>query len=223
MRRRSLLLGALAFGTTCGLFRPTAPAQSPQPFRIVIRREYSLADLVGSASSTCTYGRLWAVAPARNLVTEPILPQEQPVCETLELPHRGNSRCISQIPNGTYKAAAELHKELGWSIRLADVPGRSGVLIHAGNSIEQTDGCILVGTDRHPKGKCDCFVRDPAKKPIYDNNGCRVSGGPTTAEIGKACAAAGIALPGSKKALAALRGLYGDPTLKRPVNVTVIA
>jgi hypothetical protein len=91
-----------------------------------------------------------------------------------------------------------------------------------GNSIEQTDGCILVGTSRHPKGKCDCLVRDPAKKPIYDSKACRVSGGPTTAEISKACAAVGIALPGSERAIETLKSLYGDAALNRPISVALV-
>jgi hypothetical protein len=224
LRRREFIRASLTCGLAAAVSSTMALGQTPQqPFRLAIRREYSLSDLVGSGSSACTYGRLWVVAPTRNLVTEPLLRQEKETCETMELPHRGNAQCISHIPSGTYKAAAQENPRFGWHIRLADVPDRTGVLLHVGNSIEQTDGCILVGTDRHPKGKCDCLVRDPAKKLIYDDKGCRISGGPSTSEIGKACAAAGIALPGSVKAIQILKSLYADPMLKRPVSVIVLA
>jgi hypothetical protein len=220
--QRRQFVASLACGFAALAVSSAVAAETPaQPFRLVIRREYSLADLVGSGSSQCTYGRLWVIAPNRNLVTEPVLPQEKPTCETMELPHRGNTQCISQIPAGTYKATAQLSDRFGWHIRLADVPSRTEVLVHVGNSIQQTDGCILVGTSRHPKGKCDCLVLSPAKKPIYDSKGCRIAGGPTTTEIGQACATAGIALPGSQKALLTLQTLYGDATRKRPVSVAI--
>lgn len=53
------------------------------------------------------------------------------------------------IPEGTYRV------ELRWSPHfgaflpgLVDVPGRSDILIHVGNSLVDTEGCILVGTTR---------------------------------------------------------------------------
>ena len=57
------------------------------------------------------------------------------------------------IPAGRYKVV------YGWSEkfkrrmpRLLDVPYFSGILIHSGNTAEQTDGCILVGLNTE-KGK----------------------------------------------------------------------
>jgi hypothetical protein len=73
---------------------------------------------------------------------------------TLELPWRGNSHRISCIPSGQYLCrfcfSPAFRKDL---YRLDDVPGRSGVLIHAGNwagdvglgLISNSQGCILLG------------------------------------------------------------------------------
>lgn len=50
------------------------------------------------------------------------------------------------IPPGTYPLHWTLSPRLHtWTPRLMDVPGRSGILIHAGNTIDDTEGCILVG------------------------------------------------------------------------------
>lgn len=51
------------------------------------------------------------------------------------------------IPSGTYDAitnypSAKFHRNM---ILLLGVPGYSGVLIHAGNTVDDTRGCILVG------------------------------------------------------------------------------
>ena len=69
----------------------------------------------------------------------------QSICPlfALELPWRGNSKEISCIPTGTYKISPELTTSLGWVLRLHNVPGRDGVLIHAGNYPRNTHGCIL--------------------------------------------------------------------------------
>ena len=63
---------------------------------------------------------------------------------------RSNRRNISCIPSGTYRvephgwdpATTVKFKQTG---RLLDVPGRSGSLIHAGNTHLNTEGCLLVG------------------------------------------------------------------------------
>jgi hypothetical protein len=66
---------------------------------------------------------------------------------TLENPWQDNRPSVSCIPNGTYQVV------LAWSNRfnrlmprLVNVPGRTGILIHPGNTIRDTSGCILIGT-----------------------------------------------------------------------------
>lgn len=72
------------------------------------------------------------------------------VCQTLERPWNENKPKISSIPAGRYKVIRH-----GWENnspvkfkqvwQLCGVPNRSNILIHAGNTISDTEGCILVG------------------------------------------------------------------------------
>ena len=65
---------------------------------------------------------------------------------TLELPDRNNQQFISQIPAGSYLAQVSYSKKFGYNvIRLLNVPGREGVVIHRGNDPDDTQGCILPG------------------------------------------------------------------------------
>jgi len=70
-------------------------------------------------------------------------------CFTLELPWRDNAEDISCIPPGTYKAKITYSNKFKRDLpELLDVPGRSKVRIHAGNTTRDTLGCILVGEER---------------------------------------------------------------------------
>jgi hypothetical protein len=66
---------------------------------------------------------------------------------TLELPWLENKKAISCIPVGEYLMM------WGWSPRFRrnywriGVPGRTGILIHKGNYLKDTSGCILVGLE----------------------------------------------------------------------------
>lgn len=64
---------------------------------------------------------------------------------TLELPWRDNARDISCIPAGRYECRRETHPTYGRILRILDVRGRSGILIHAGNYPRCTRGCVLLG------------------------------------------------------------------------------
>jgi hypothetical protein len=78
---------------------------------------------------------------------------------TLELPWKENRRNISRIPAGEYEAIkyySPKHKRI--VILLLDVPERTSIEIHPGNTIKDTTGCILVGcarADINNDGKSD--------------------------------------------------------------------
>jgi hypothetical protein len=68
-----------------------------------------------------------------------------PICVTCEDPWNDNKTGISCIPEGAYSVmphSGPKYKDV-WILR--EVPGREAILIHNGNSIADTRGCILVG------------------------------------------------------------------------------
>ena len=68
-----------------------------------------------------------------------------PFALTLEEPWRENQRRVSCIPAGTYRCARVQSLKFGETFQVLDVPGRSGILFHKGNTLQDTEGCILVG------------------------------------------------------------------------------
>lgn len=82
------------------------------------------------------------------------------VAYTLEEPWNNNQEFISCIPPGIYKLVrhgwepnATTRKKRVW--RLEKVPGRSGVLIHEANTLNDISGCIGVGAGFGPHGLKD--------------------------------------------------------------------
>jgi len=81
----------------------------------------------------------------------------------LELPWAGNRNrksCIPPEPSETAVFDWQRHESprFGDSIWVRGVPGRSEILIHAGNFVSDTAGCILVGdtpTDLNGDGLTD--------------------------------------------------------------------
>jgi hypothetical protein len=67
------------------------------------------------------------------------------LCETLELPWKDNQRKISCIPTGEYRLLKRHSPKFGHHYHLQEVPGRSLILIHTGNTAKDIEGCILVG------------------------------------------------------------------------------
>ena len=65
--------------------------------------------------------------------------------KTLELPWLNNERRRSCIPLGKYKLVKRTSTKYGDHFWVKDVPDRSMVLIHSGNSPKDTEGCILPG------------------------------------------------------------------------------
>lgn len=71
--------------------------------------------------------------------------KNEPLGVTLELPWRNNQRNISCIPAGNYICSRYRSPTHGDCYFISDVPNRSHILIHAGNTLKDTQGCILVG------------------------------------------------------------------------------
>lgn len=97
---------------------------------------------------------------------------------TLELPYKDNQINISCIPEGKYIIKKHKSPKFGDCFKVYDinkdesgnykeVKGRSDILIHAGNFINETKGCILVGKGKQ-KG---AFISDSrsALKILLDN------------------------------------------------------
>ena len=75
-------------------------------------------------------------------------------CDTLEPPTTGVKHPC--IPVGEYLVNLVWSPKFkSYKPRLEDVPNRSGILIHSGNSVKDTLGCILVG-DNSFKGHLTC-------------------------------------------------------------------
>lgn len=84
------------------------------------------------------------------------------VAVTLEPPENFNQKNISCIPVSQYKCSPYRSSRYGQTFIIESVPGRSGILFHAGNYVHDTDGCILVGNHivTNQKGRCLVNSRD---------------------------------------------------------------
>lgn len=69
----------------------------------------------------------------------------KPLCLTLERPWDNNRPKTSCIPPGLYHCIPHSGAKFKHVWELQDVPGRSAILIHAGNTIADIEGCLLIG------------------------------------------------------------------------------
>lgn len=68
-----------------------------------------------------------------------------PVAVTLERPWLDNKTSVSCIPAGLYIAKRVVSPSHGDVFEVTGVPGRSHILLHAGNIDDDSEGCILLG------------------------------------------------------------------------------
>ena len=70
----------------------------------------------------------------------------QVFCVTLEPPWKENEKYISCIPEGQYDAIRVPSQKFGETYLFEDIFGRSAIEIHPGNSIKDTEGCIIIAS-----------------------------------------------------------------------------
>jgi hypothetical protein len=71
--------------------------------------------------------------------------QKEVFCVTLEPADLLNAPQTSSIPAQQYLIKRHNSPKFGETFQVMDVPGRSAVLIHAGNVVGNTQGCIILG------------------------------------------------------------------------------
>ncbi len=72
---------------------------------------------------------------------------EVPFALTLEEPWRDNQKSVSCIPIGSYICKRVRSPKFGNTFEVTNVQGRSHILFHKGNTLDDTEGCILVGEE----------------------------------------------------------------------------
>lgn len=80
-----------------------------------------------------------------GVLLERCLDGDKPLCLTLEDPWRNNRVGESCVPAGLYHCYRYPSRNFGFTFVLRNVPGRTGILFHWGNTQADTRGCILVG------------------------------------------------------------------------------
>jgi len=78
---------------------------------------------------------------------------DSPEMVTLEDAWRYNETKVSCIPVGRYKMKLHKSPKFGVTYQVMDVPERSHILFHAGNTHKDTHGCILLGLQFGKVGK----------------------------------------------------------------------
>jgi len=85
--------------------------------------------LITFRNNICTMGKLYH--------------DKELICNTFELPWRKNSVNVSCVPAGEYVIKMTNSNKFGPCYKLQDVIGRTDILIHKGNTVDDTLGCIM--------------------------------------------------------------------------------
>lgn len=79
-----------------------------------------------------------------------LLENGEPFAVTLEDPWKNNAVGESCIPKGSYKCRRVNSPKFGNTFEITNVPGRTHILFHRGNTTADTRGCVLIGESFEP-------------------------------------------------------------------------
>ena len=85
--------------------------------------------LITFSTNVCTMGKLYN--------------GDELICHTFELPDRNNNINVSCIPDGEYMLKMIASPKYGPCYKVHDVANRTNILIHEGNTVDDTRGCIM--------------------------------------------------------------------------------
>lgn len=91
-----------------------------------------------------------------------------PVIVTLERPALDGFGKMSSIKAGVYTCKRVKSPRFGDTYEVTGVPGRSHILFHAGNTADDSRGCILTGTTFDPVGGTDGKSGVTGSKMAFD-------------------------------------------------------
>jgi hypothetical protein len=87
-------------------------------------------------------------------------------CYTLEPPWYNNQENISCIPAGRYQIMPYRSPHFGLVYKIINVPDRTDILIHKGNTLSDTEGCLTVGSKLGTLGSNPAVLQS---KIAFDN------------------------------------------------------
>ena len=96
---------------------------------LIIRKSKMNFRLVTFSTNVCTTGKWYN--------------GDELICHTMELPWRDNAVDVSCIPAGEYRIKMTNSPKYGACYKVFDVDGRTDILIHKGNTVDDTLGCIM--------------------------------------------------------------------------------
>jgi len=75
-----------------------------------------------------------------------LIEKSWPFAVALENPWKFNEIGVSCIPSGDYMCQKIESSKFGWTYQIMDVPRRTEIIFHWGNTSKDTKGCILLGS-----------------------------------------------------------------------------
>lgn len=85
------------------------------------------------------------MVPTATMGVIKIYDTDHPPIYTLEEPWLNNKRSVSCIPKGIYLCEPHSGPKFKQVYEITKVTGRSSILMHCGNTLKDTEGCILLG------------------------------------------------------------------------------